>query len=81
MPDGGAKILCQFAEFLEGEIDCGSGLDLLAAQADPDGSFRDYRSSIDAFEKDDERFWPALPQESDHRASDGESSQMSADEE
>ena len=81
MPDGGAEILCQFADLLEGEIDCGAGLDLLAAQADPDGSFRNYRSYIDAFEKDDRRFWPALRQESDHRASDGESSQMSADEE
>lgn len=81
MPDGGAAILCQFADVLEGEIDCGAGLDLLAAQADPDGSFRSYRSYIDAFEKDDRRFWPALAQGAGHRTSDGESAQMSGDQE
>jgi FkbM family methyltransferase len=62
MPDGGAEILRRFEVLIRGHIDVSLGLNTLTAQAQPNGPFDGYRTYIDAFERDDSWFWPAVPQ-------------------
>lgn len=78
MPDGAAEILCHFSDLLEDQIEIDEALDVLTTQADPSGTFRSFRSYIDAFEKDDPWFWPALSQSPRSQSSEAETLQQSA---